>query len=166
MESAPVTVELIRQYLRLEGEDIIRISTGKVLKRRVGRGSVINIQGRRGGNSVQYHQVKFALAHGWLPVTVDHEDGDWMNNNLSNLRAASYQQQNFNRRTPRKENKQLPRGVYLQGGRFRAQVRVGGKLHDLGYFDTPEEASRSADAFRLTHHDEFFRRRPPTKEHT
>lgn len=159
MESAAITVELIRQYLRLQGEDIIRISTGKVLRRGKHRGSSINIHGRRGGCNIEYSRAKFALAHGWLPVTVDHADGDWRNNDLSNLRAASYQQQNFNRKTPRKKNAHLPRGVYLKGKRFEAQVRVAGKLHRLGYFDTPEEASREADAFRLTHHDKFFRQR-------
>jgi hypothetical protein len=41
----------------------------------------------------------------------------------------------------------LPTGVYLTpGGRYHAQIRIGGKLKYLGVFDTPEEAG---EVFRL-----------------
>jgi hypothetical protein len=35
----------------------------------------------------------------------------------------------------------LPKGVYLDHGRFRAIIRRNGKNSSLGHYDTPAEAS-------------------------
>lgn len=41
--------------------------------------------------------AKFILVHGYLPVTVDHINGYSWDDRCSNLRAATYQQQAYNR---------------------------------------------------------------------
>lgn len=44
------------------------------------------------------HRVVFALLHGYWPETVDHIDGNTLNNTPSNLRAATLKQQQGNKR--------------------------------------------------------------------
>lgn len=57
----------------------------------------------------------------------------------------------------------LPRGVLqLSSGRYRARVVKEGKVHNLGTFDTVEEASTRADEFRKNHGVKEYRR--PTYE--
>lgn len=46
--------------------------------------------------SVREHRLKFLLAHGWLPESVDHIDRDTTNNMLANLRAATPAMQSAN----------------------------------------------------------------------
>jgi hypothetical protein len=75
--------------------------------------------------------------------TVDHIDGDKLNNCLANLRWATRVQQGVN--TIRKRSG-LPRGVTRRGDRYAAQLTSRSKgihLH-IGTFDTPIQAS---DAF-------------------
>lgn len=87
-------------------------------------------------------RLLFFLAHGRWPVpTVDHRDGDSLNDRQKNLREATYSQNSQNRSTHRKASA-LPRGVSRNAGksRFKAKVVFQKRDYNLGYFDTPEEA--------------------------
>lgn len=70
---------------------------------------------------------------------VDHIDGNIYNNRFSNLRLATYSQNQANS-TCNRDGRSLPRGVYKRGARYRAQIKYDGKLHCLGSYDTPEQA--------------------------
>jgi hypothetical protein len=70
---------------------------------------------------------------------VDHKDGDGLNNVRSNLRLCERTQNMFNARTRAKPSG-LPKGVNKNGRRYRATIRIHGRVIHLGYFDTPEEA--------------------------
>lgn len=142
---------LLREHLRLTGEDIVRITTGNVV--RPPRGLVITVCGKQSAN---YHRVKFALANGWWPTEVDHRDGDRQNNLLSNYRPATRQEQNRNR-GPFRRKHALPRGVYPSGNRFRAMVQEGEKLRSLGSYDTPYEAAIVVRDFLKHLHGDFYR---------
>lgn len=91
-------------------------------------------------------RVAFALLHGWLPHIVDHEDGDTTNNRGRNLRAATDEQNMWNRRKG-KDRGGLPRGAYFERGKWRSSVTHKRKKVHLGAFDTPEEAHRAYAAF-------------------
>jgi hypothetical protein len=146
--------EILEQF-RLVGEDIVRASTGKVVQFRP--------QAKRGGYGrsilVSYHRVKFALAWGFLPRTVDHRDTDRSNNEVENLRAATHQEQNRNRARPGGLRKSgLPRGVTRRrNGRFTAAATVDRKVLCLGTFDTAEEASANVEAYLKVEHGAFYR---------
>lgn len=49
--------------------------------------------------SIREHRIKFLLAYGWLPETIDHIDRNRANNRLDNLRASTpaLQQNNIKR---------------------------------------------------------------------
>ena len=71
------------------------------------------------------------------PLSVDHKDGDGLNNCRSNLRIASKELQMFNRMFPKRN---LPRGVYKANSRYAARYRSGGRLVHIGMFNDPDEA--------------------------
>lgn len=83
---------------------------------------------------------------GYWPVEIDHKDRNPANDQWSNLRSATRSQNNTNRTfSPRRNALGVP-GVHLtKEGKYRAQIRRGGKKRSLGTFPTLEEA---AEAYR------------------
>lgn len=77
--------------------------------------------------------------------TVDHEDGDGLNNRRSNLRLATTSQDGANNNRARARSGY--RGVYPNKQRWMARV----SSTYIGRFDTPEEAALARDeAMRQT----------------
>jgi hypothetical protein len=95
---------LIKKYLMLKGEDVIRISTGEIVS--IPSDLVIFVCNLGSGLKlhVQYHRAKYLLHHGNLPTEIDHHDRDRGNNFIANLRPATRQQnmQNMQNMRPRK----------------------------------------------------------------
>lgn len=94
------------------------------------------------------HRVIWALAYGaWPMLTIDHVNGNRMDNRLVNLRDVSSRTNAQNRRAPPSSKKNaLPLGVRhgnknkFRAGKFRAGITVDGKHINLGTFDTAEKA--------------------------
>lgn len=72
---------------------------------------------------------------------VDHIDGNRENNDVLNLRWATHEQNAFNRKI-RVDNKTGNTGVYFNNkcNKWYSCISINGKLTNLGYFDTKEEA--------------------------
>lgn len=99
-------------------------------------------------------------------LRVDHKDRDTLNNRRSNLRLASFEQNNANRAgfglVPYK-------GVSRRGRRFRARINIDEQELFLGYFDTAEAAALAYDrrafeaygAFAYLNFPERFSGHPP-----
>jgi hypothetical protein len=81
-----------------------------------------------------------------LSNEIDHIDGDSLNNNRSNLRAAT-RAQNSQNRSKQKNNASGIKGVSLDKRRSKwlAQIQSDGTHYYLGRFDTKEDA---AEAYR------------------
>jgi hypothetical protein len=92
------------------------------------------------------HEALHAVVMGHAGV--DHRDRNRLNAQRANLRPAT-QAQNLQNLTPRRSD--LPRGVYRNHGRWKAQVRHKGKTYYLGNFGTVEEAAEAAAAWRREH---------------
>ena len=91
----------------------------------------------------------------WNPeMTVDHRDGDKDNNHVENLRHATHQQQQFNRKA---YNKLGVKGVYQSRNKYQVLIRIDGKLIRLGLFDNVEEASLAYQTKARELHGDFFR---------
>ncbi len=81
---------------------------------------------------------------------VDHIDGNGLNNRRSNLRICTMAENSQNRISSKYP---LPRGVSLfkRTGKYRAQVKIKGKIKHLGSFDDIDSAEKAARLFRQQH---------------
>ena len=71
---------------------------------------------------------------------IDHKDINRQNNDISNLRWATYSENNHNI----KAYGAIPfKGVAKDGKGFRARIRIDGKEKYLGYYKTAEKASEA-----------------------
>ncbi|ANT45393.2 HNH homing endonuclease [Pectobacterium phage PP90] len=81
------------------------------------------------------HRVVFFLTHGYWPACVDHVDGNILNNEPTNLRAATLSENQHNmlvrgyRRTP--------------NGKYEARIKLNGKRHYLGAYETADAAHQA-----------------------
>lgn len=127
----------------LEGGSIVSLRSGNVVQ------GTVNDKGYRvisvGKKKYLYHRVKFYLVHGYLPDMLDHIDGDRLNNDISNLRPATYALNNHN--THHRKNATGVKGVYLKYRygkyRYRAKIVVAGKGIELGLFDDIDLAKQA-----------------------
>lgn len=100
-----------------------------------------------GRRQVRMHRVIMGLARGDVRQ-VDHRNGDPLDNRRSNLRVATHRQNMQNRRSAR-GSASAYRGVYLDRGRWRAEVTVDGRKYRIGRFVDELDAARAARSFRL-----------------
>lgn len=98
---------------------------------------------RLGGAEVLCHRLAWLLHRGEEPpAEIDHINGIRSDNRLANLRAASRQENNQNRRSAHVNNRLGVMGVHCtRSGRYLARIRVGGKSVHVGVFDTSAQAS-------------------------
>jgi hypothetical protein len=75
---------------------------------------------------------------------VDHIDNNRLNNNVKNLRWATYQENSFNRQAPRNNTSNI-KGVSFgkKTNKWRAQIKLNGKNLYLGLFNNIEEATKA-----------------------
>lgn len=125
-------------------------------------------------NDLQYRRLRFGnrnyLVHRviWIhqkgeilhPETfLDHIDGNGLNNRISNLRKATPLQNNMNCRamTRNKKPRALPKGVDQVGNKYRARIRLDGKLVNLGLHETAQAANEAYFQRSQEEHGEFAR---------
>lgn len=90
MEIGSFEAWLLAHY-RLEGEEVLNISSGRRLKfyRVAGGYMAARVPYLNWIKSVLEHRLKFLLAHRWLPTTIDHVNGVRDDNHLSNLAPST-----------------------------------------------------------------------------
>lgn len=113
---------------------------------------------RVNGREVRAHRYAWERENGPIPdgMVIDHKCWERSCVNVDHLRLATRQQNVQNRSGARKGRvHDLPRGVNRNGRGYSARVTVGGVLHHLGTFKTPEEASAAAQAERAVLFGEF-----------
>jgi hypothetical protein len=81
------------------------------------------------------------------PSEIDHKNGNGLDNRRSNLRPATHQENNRNRRL-QSNNTSGYKGVHWETctQKWRAVIKVDGHQHRLGRFGIAEEAARVYDA--------------------
>lgn len=117
---------------------------------------------RFAGKQIKAHRVAFFLMMGRWPnpgMMLDHRDCNPSNNRWRNIREATSQENQRNRKTPI-TNKIGFKGVFYlkQKGivrRFQARLKLNQKVIYLGTYLTPEEASDAYLSAILFLHGEF-----------
>lgn len=113
---------------------------------------------RVNGRNSRAHRYAWEREHGPIPkgMEVDHICWERSCVNTDHLRLATRAQNGANRSGARKGRRHdLPRGVTREGRGYRARVKHGGTLHNLGTFPTAEAASIAAQAKRAILFGEF-----------
>lgn len=143
-----IPLERLREVIRYDpcsGELTWLVAMGSRGKagRRAGR---INNQGYWIVNIdnivLRAHRIAWALHYGKWPVSIiDHRDRDRLNNKITNLRAAS-KQENMANSIVRKDSINKIKGVTyaVHAKKWMARIHHDGKCRYLGYFDSKEEA--------------------------
>lgn len=106
------------------------------------------------GKKLRGHQLAWFLVYGRMPKTIDHINGDGLDNRLCNLREVTQQQNIHNHRKPPSHNTTGFLGVsyYKAGRKFSAHINLDGKKIHLGYFDDPEAAHQKYLTAKRTLH--------------
>jgi len=107
--------------------------------------------------SLRAHRVAWLLYYGdWPKGFLDHVNKDGLDNRITNLRAASYPENNRNKSLP-SNNKSGYRGVSWSSYHKKWVARIGtGEKHKfLGYFNCPTVAAMQYDKASIKYHGDF-----------
>jgi hypothetical protein len=113
--------------------------TWRVVKAERTEYAVTNIGYGRRRTQIMMH--RFIMRAENSKVLVDHKDRNGLNNQKENLRMATTAQNVVNAEKKRGEFTSKYKGVSYDDGKWRAQIKIGGKAHNLGRRDTEEEAA-------------------------
>lgn len=148
------TLNYIAKHFSLSGEIVLR--DGKPIRTRATGGKApyrkvhiryVREAGRRRKIVWKLSRLKFYLATGEIPETVDHKSGDTRDDTLANLRAATTAQNNQNRRAKAGKRGGLRRGVTETAtGKFRVRIGHEGKKIHVGTFASEAEAVAARNA--------------------
>ena len=101
-----------------------------------------------------HHLVWYFTTGKWPALALDHIDGNRSNNSGDNLRLATKQQNQQNRK-PNK-HRRLPKGVNNSyKDNYSASITANGRRIYLGYFKTVEAAEHAYKNASLNLHKEF-----------
>jgi hypothetical protein len=101
-----------------------------------------NIRIDDGFCGVKGHQLAWYLYYGEIPILIDHIDGNKSNNKITNLRLSNTQKNSFNHF--------ICKGYSYENGKYRARIKINGKLIHLGTYESSDEARRAyLDAKRI-----------------
>jgi hypothetical protein len=158
----PLTQEVLKELLHYDlvtGEFIWLVSlTGSVPAYTIA--GTINSHGysviRLNSKNYKAHNLAFLYIEGYLPESVDHIDGNPSNNSWNNLRKATLNQNQHNRKIS-VNNTSGVKGVWWDKARRKWHVELmtyGIKTH-LGRYSTLEEATKVITLARNEMHGEF-----------
>lgn len=96
------------------------------------------------GKAIFAHRIVWAIVLGEQPPEIiDHKNRNKTDNRIENLTTATTSTNAFNKEGYSSSGF---KGVHKDRNKWRARIMIDGRDHNLGSFDTPEEA---ADAYRL-----------------
>ena len=97
------------------------------------------------------HRLIWTMVYGMNPKNIDHIDGDRTNNQISNLREVTHQQNMMNRKK-RYDSRSAYKGIYKVKNCWVAEITFMNKRHYLGSFKTDKEAGLAyAEASKKLH---------------
>lgn len=145
--------EYLSERYRYEGGKIFSTSTGKEVKGYETDRGYLKI--RISGKSLFKHRVIWKLVMGREPDTIDHINGDKMDNRIENLRDVP---QRFNVRNNLARGGQSKfKGVYLdkRSGKYGSRIKLNKKTIHLGTYLCEIDAALAYDRAALEMHGEY-----------
>lgn len=93
-------------------------------------------------------------------ISVDHINGNGLDNRKENIRLCTTQQNAFNRKHPHPKNKLKTKGVRWHNGarKFIAKIKINGKKIHLGYFNVLGDADSAYRFAEEKYFGEFARK--------
>ena len=110
------------------------------------------------GVNLPAHRVIWALHNGaWPDGQIDHINGDKSDNRIENLRVVTTSQNGMNRGKP-SDNTSGYKGVVWDKSRSKWKATIGfrGKVHNIGRYDTKEDAIKAYEDKCIELHGEFM----------
>lgn len=102
------------------------------------------------------HRLIYLYHYGFLPTIVDHIDRDTINNNIENLRAATYKTNNQNARAKNTNTSGYKNVNWNKNkNKWRVTLNIKGKNNFFGYYDDIELADLVAIEARNKYHGSF-----------
>ena len=101
------------------------------------------------------HRLIWLYVYGKWPIIIDHINGNKIDNRICNLRNATYQQNNCNKKFI--ENTSGIKGVCWDKvrGKWFARIMLNYKSINIGRFDNLNDAKLAIEAARIKYHGEF-----------
>lgn len=108
------------------------------------------------GKLYRAHRLIYLYHNGYLPLSIDHIDGNKTNNKIENLRSATTSQNQMNSKINTRNTSGI-KGVvwHKRDKKWIVRVRVKSKTYCIGYFDDKELAKASAIEATNKIHKEF-----------
>ena len=105
------------------------------------------------------HRIIWAMSYDeWPHNEIDHIDGNRQNNRLTNLRAATRQENSRNRiPSPNKTSQFLGVSFRIRKSPWRAVINIDGKHKELGYYKSEVDAALAYDKAASEHYGQFAR---------
>jgi hypothetical protein len=112
---------------------------------------------RLNGKKLLNHRIIFMIHKGYLPMMLDHINGNVLDNKIENLREANRSQNGFNRIL--KNNTSGFKNVYWhnQEKKWHIRLNIKSKCYSFGLYDDIELAGLVAEEARNKYHGEFAR---------
>ena len=116
----------LKQHYTYDAErgKLVRRETGRMVKgSMMGRYMSCNIKKRNKVMHFLYHRAVWAVVHGYLPMIIDHINGNPYDNRIENLREVSASENNMNTIHPWRPNARtgLP-GIEKSGLKYRTRI--------------------------------------------
>jgi len=166
MKKIPLTCD---KFALIDDEDFERVNQYKwYAKRPKNKNGIWYASGCVNGETISMHRFILGLKKGDGQIT-DHIDDNGLNNQKSNLRKCTAQQNRQNARKRRNICSSKYLGVWyfapdsailneeIPKIQWRAQICVNGKLKHLGTFNSEEQAALAYDLAAKKHFGEFAR---------
>lgn len=116
------------------------------------------LQARVSGKHIRVHRIAWIMTHGDIPANlqIDHINGVKSDNRIDNLRLATNADNQCNS-VSRSNNTSGTRGVSFHkiSGKWVAQISIGGRVKNLGAYDTIGDAAQVYRNASIKHHGRF-----------
>jgi hypothetical protein len=101
------------------------------------------------------HRIIFMIHHGYIPEVIDHIDGNPLNNRIENLRQASAQTNQYNRKLSKNNTSGCKNVSFNKKNKlWQVHVRSAKKVH-AWYVESLELAELVAHEARIKFHGDF-----------